>query len=517
MNQRDSSATSPAAFTVGDVAIDASRIFPNQFILGPAYVGGLPGWQMIGAGENVKLTVHSGLGVTQVRDASRSLTLLGYMLDPLNPGASDEDAVRRLLAGFSSIRDLVRLTGSYGGRWLIVATQGSDAWLFTDALGLRQAFYTPQRHGGGIWGGSQPGSIAEILGFTIDDAAREFVGSYAFRSNPEYRWPATATPYKGVRHLLPNHFLDLKTGTSHRYWPDRSLGSMPPHAALEILAERLPGLVEAAAARFDLVLGLTAGWDSRLVLAASRGIKDKIACVTVRQRTMPEGATDIMTAERLAARLGFGHQVIRAPVTTSPAFSYAFKRSVCFAHKHYAADAEAIFGFTQARKVALTGSGAEVGRCSFRSQFPLSRWRRVTARDLARLQRMDALPFAVKHFENWLSDVGDTHGISVLDLFEWEQGHGNWLAMTQLEFDSAWRDIFTPYNSREVLATLLSVDERYRRKPDYRLFRDLMMRLWPEVLSEPINPERRTRLPGRVRRRLGVMVERYRSLFSRAS
>jgi hypothetical protein len=229
---------------------------------------------------------------------------------------------------------------------------------------------------------------------------------------------------------------------------------------------------------------------------------------------MAEGARDIATAARLAARRGLRHQIIRAPVTTSAAFSYAFKRSVCFAHKHYATDAEAILDFTHARKVALTGSGAEVGRCSFRSQLPLSRWRRATARDLARLQRMDALPFAVKHFEYWLSELGDTHGINVLDLFEWEQGHGNWLAMTQLEFDSAWQDIFTPYNSREVLVTLLSVDERYRRKPDHRLFRDLILRLWPEVLSEPINPERRTRLPGRVRRRLGVMFEKYRSLFS---
>jgi hypothetical protein len=515
MSQRILSATAHSAFTVADAAIDATRIFPNQFILGPAHVGGLPNWQMMGVGEDIKLTVHPGLRVTQVRDADRSLMLLGYILDPHNPGGSDEDVLRRLLEGFSSVRDLIALTASYGGRWLIVATQGSDAWLFTDALGLRQAFYTPQRHGGGIWGGSQPGTIAEILGLTIDDEAREFVNSYAFRSDPEYRWPATATPYKEVRHLLPNHYLDLKTGISHRYWPDRPLAPATVSDALDTLAERLPGLVEAAVARFDLVLGLTAGWDSRLVLAASRAVKDKIACVTVRQRTMSEGATDIATAERLAMRLGLGHQVIRAPVTTSAAFSYAFTRSVCFAHKHYAADAEAIFDFTRAGQVALTGSGAEVGRCSFRSQVPLSRWRHVTARDLARLQRMDALPFAVRHFERWLSELGDTHGISVLDLFEWEQGHGNWLAMTQLEFDSAWRDIFTPYNSREVLATLLSVDERYRRKPDYRLFRDLMIRLWPEVLTEPINPERRTRLPGRVRRRLGVMFERYRSIVSR--
>ena len=61
--------------------------------------------------------------------------------------------------------------------------------------------------------------------------------------------------------------------------------------------------------------------------------------------------------------------------------------------------------------------------------------------------------------------------------------------MTQLEFDSAWQDIFTPYNCRDVLTTLLSVDERYRKNPDSTLVHATIERLWPEVMSEPINPK----------------------------
>jgi hypothetical protein len=65
--------------------------------------------------------------------------------------------------------------------------------------------------------------------------------------------------------------------------------------------------------------------------------------------------------------------------------------------------------------------------------------------------------------------------------------------------------------------TLLSVDERYRRKPDYRLFRDLILRLWPEVLSEPINPQRRGGITSRLRRRVSTTLERYRTILSRGS
>jgi len=71
--------------------------------------------------------------------------------------------------------------------------------------------------------------------------------------------------------------------------------------------------------------------------------------------------------------------------------------------------------------------------------------------------------------------------------------------MTQLEFDIAWRESITPYNCRDVLTTLLGVDERHRRAPDYALFRRLIERLWPEVLQEPINPRSRQSLHQRLK------------------
>ena len=89
-----------------------------------------------------------------------------------------------------------------------------------------------------------------------------------------------------------------------------------------------------------------------------------------------------------------------------------------------------------------------------------------------------------------MAEVSQQHYVKLLDLLEWEQDHGNWVAMTQLEFDIAWREIFTPYNCRQVLATLLGVDERFRKAPDYLLFQRAILKAWPELLSEPINPHR---------------------------
>ena len=488
-------------------SVDHSR-YPSQFALGPDFVERLSGSQFPVAGS-LKLTLHPDLAYTRVAEGFRELILIGHMLDPRTPAAGNEAILWRLLGRYTDRAALIDATAGLGGRWVIIAANGEERFLFNDALGLRQVFYIHPSETGAVWAVSQPGLIAEILALPLDPEAEQFVQSYTFRSNPEYRWPGEATAFRVVRHLLPNHWLDLNTGVPQRYWPAGPLAALEPEAAIERLEILLPGMIQAAAQRFDLALSLTAGLDSRLLLAAARNIRDRISFVTVRQSKMSDHHPDVTVPARLSQHLGLPHQIVTSAATTTPDFSSQFKHAVYLAHEHYGPDAEAILRSFSRTKVALTGSGAEVGRCAFRQALPRSDSRTITATDLSELQNMGHEPFAVRHFEKWLADAQPRHDIKLLDLFEWEQGHGNWLAMTQLEFDIAWREIITPYNCREVLTTLLAVDERYRRAPDYSLFRILIKRLWPEVLSESINPKDRWPLLRRIVRKLRSLIRHW--------
>jgi hypothetical protein len=475
--------------------------YPGQFVLGPGAPSGFPEWKSQRITSQLLLSNHPALNVTRVADGERALTLIGVMLDPLAPGASDSEILRRLLPTCVSIRQLTQSTAALGGRWALIAACDDGLFLFHDALGLRQVFHTTCATNG-IWAFSQPGLAVSTLELPFDDGAHEFVDSYAFRSSPEYRWPGAGSPLLGLRHLLPNHYLDLHTARVTRYWPDQALSPMSMTDAIDRIAVIMPGLMQAAAARYDLVLAITAGLDSRLVLAAARSIQHRLSYATVRQAKMPNESEDLTLPARLLTGLGLHHQVVRARASMSPEFSWAFKQNVLLAHDHYGADAEAILARFGRYKAAVTGSGAEIGRCSFRKDLPFGKlFGQVTADDLARLQCVHH-PYAIGLFDEWLSDVGANSPIHVLDLFEWEQGHGNWLAMAQQEFDTAWQEILTPYNCRALLTTFLSVDEQYRRAPNHTLFRMAAKRLWPEVLNEPINPHHRQSV---ARRCVGVL------------
>ena len=130
-----------------------------------------------------------------------------------------------------------------------------------------------------------------MLDLKVDEDAAGYLAA-AVKIDPEYWWPGESTLYKGVRHLLPNHYLDLSTGKTGRYWPSRSVSML--RLMLSYGVVRFFYAVSASAAnRFNLVVTLTAGWDSRLVLAASKDIRHQLSYMTLRQAGEPDDDPDI--------------------------------------------------------------------------------------------------------------------------------------------------------------------------------------------------------------------------------
>ena len=306
----------------------------------------------------------------------------------------------------------------------------------------------------------------------------------------EFWWPGTSSPHVGVEQLLPNHVLPLGGGEPRRYWPREPLPRASPRQALATLPALLDGTMRAAAHRGELVLGLTAGWDSRLVLAASRGVRERLSCVTVKQASMDDDHDDLVVSARLSARLGVPHRVVDAASPEGGAgerFVDDFLGNADHPHVKWAADVAALASAFPGRPLAVSGGFAEAARNFYGTMADVGEGG-VDAAFLLRACCMPAHPFALRHVRRWLDGVPTDLGYSVLDLFYWELRTGNWLAMCQGEFDPAWGDIVTPYNNRELMTRFLSVDKRYRKGPWFLLHRRLVNELWPELMEEPINP-----------------------------
>ncbi len=479
-----------------------------QFILGPRVPAGFEDWQQIEVGEALHLTAHPHLNVEQAANTSVSATLIGYLLDPRNPHASNADILDSLISSIEEGGDLFEFVYPLGGRWVLLVNDSNGARLLGDAAGLRQVFHSDRQQVAELWCASQPGHIATVLKLEMDPQAVAFIEWFQAQS-PESWWPGDSSPYREIRRLLPNHYLELQTGTVHRFWPRKPLPERPLDTAATGIAETLTGMLQSAASRFELAVAMSAGWDSRLMLAACRPVARDLSYYTGKRPDMAWTHMDVRIPTRLLAKLELPHDIIEHGTEVTPEFAAAFSNNVPFAHPGRLAPLQTELNYYKRQKVGVTGNVSEVVRCYYRR--PAGPDQEVTAEYLMNVTGMEH-PFARTYFSAWLDDAGDPRGYNILDLFYWEQRAGSWFAHNCLEFDSTWRDVFIPFNSRQLLAVMLAVDESLRKEPDFELYRQLMVKLWPEVLSEPINPAENRKGP---RKYLRAVVRRLRRQFGR--
>lgn len=464
--------------------------YRSQFVLGSSFVGIFSSPQCHVIRPGIKLTTHPELNVTVARYQCKTLVLVGCMLDPYNPGASDSEIVELLIQRIDNCFDLLTETGRFGGRWVLIAEDGTNSILFSDPAGLRQVFYNMPMHDAPLWCGTQPHVLAGLLGIDKDSEAVELLQSPRSVANKEYLMPGDRTLYKDIRHLLPNHFLDLNTGTSKRYWPHKNISHLSMDVAIPRCADLLRGLLASAANRYDLAMALTAGSDSRLLLAASKTLKQQIVYFTVKTQAgnLTEDHPDLAIPRELSQYLGLKYDVIEQPTAIDKQFANVFKENTSLAHEVWCPDTQAIYDFYGMQKATLPGVVSEISKNMY--QLPYFIERTMTGETIAPMLLMDRALFSVKAIQEWLDDVGQPFNIRRLDLLLWEQRVGNWCAMGQQEFDIAWKEIISLFNCRLLLTTMMSVPRKFRTGPNFILNMNLTRYLWPEVLNIPINPHK---------------------------
>jgi hypothetical protein len=473
----------------------------GQFVLGPQPVERLASWNRYAVGPALHLSAHPALNVTQARGDGLSITLLGFILDPDAPELSDAEIVSRLALAARPGISPVDLTERFGGRWLLIIEEPDDVRIFADPAGLLQMFHTDAAESGAMWAASEPGILAEMLGLEISTEAREFMASDFYTRDDEHWWPWDISPYREIRHLPPNHELSVRTGAARRFWPDKQFTPSTPDEAAEVVGETLRGLITAMHARCPLAVNLTAGLDSRMVLAAARPVARDVLFVTSKKRGMPESDPDLVIARRIAATLGLQHRVIDSDCRLRPEFRELYFSSNLLCHEKWVYGAQAIHDALNLEKAAVGGHIAEVARCYYTTiKSGLDPATSFTPEALAQAIGMGQQAFAVRTMERWKDGLGEVYNYDARDLLYWENRLGSWLSSCQQEFLLAWKEILAPFNNRRVLEAALSVDPGLRGAPDYPFFRTVIARLWPECLELPINPKPAEALAKRVRR-----------------
>ncbi len=292
--------------------------------------------------------------------------------------------------------------------------------------------------------------------------------------------------FENVKKLRPNHYLDFNDLNQIRYFPIAERPVTPIHFddAVTTIANILSGTLKAFANRQRTVLPVTAGYDSRILLAASSA--NAVEAFIYRHPGMASNHLDIQIGKALAEAKGMKHSVYTYDPELQPQeidrFSKLFFPRIEIAPRVLNGDAR---HFPDA--LLLNGNMGEIARTYYgvndaatpnelSTMLGYKNNRSVT--DLMKLWK-DSVPIDYSGKDN------------LLDLFYWEERMGNWASKAKSELRIATR-VVSPMNNHHLWQTVLGVKHKYRATVNNKLFLAVIERLDKRLLPFPINPGRKT-------------------------
>jgi hypothetical protein len=367
-----------------------------------------------------------------------------------------------------------RLSASLGGRYVLVLLSSELQRLYVDAAGSLALVY------------AQDAPIIASTPTLIAGSAYpwdEELQSALDIARTGLWYPAGLTPKRGVRRLLPNHFLDLTSWTEHRFWPNGEVRvpSSDTSATVSAVIQRLRFILGSVAQRFPLQLSLTAGRDSRMLLACAKPFLDKTTFFTLTDGTDVEG--------RLSARLAkrFKLQYQRLPPRHSDASqrnTWDLITGACVGGN--IAEVYTTFATLGATKALLPGVAGEIGRANYGDRVP--DWQApIATAALLHALRVPATPRLLAAMQSWRDTIGVCDNGTLFDLLYIEQRVGAWAGPQHYGCDRYVACHFTPFTDHQVLRLLLDLPWQFRYQE--KLADEVCRQAWPALLDYPFNED----------------------------
>ncbi len=288
------------------------------------------------------------------------------------------------------------------------------------------------------------------------------------------------TPHRGVRRLMPNHYLDLDNWTQHRHWPLAPIEPAPDgEGVIQALKWVADGVLSTLPADRILRVPLTAGRDSRMVLAAMRPYADRIKAFTFTGERIV-APIDAIFAKRIAARAEVDHEIIPARFATPEAAAQWIARTGSVIAGSNAYLHEAMRPLAE-NSVFFPGPGGTVGRAYMWTPADRPDSRASAANMAARASQPITAPF-IDAADRWLEGLKHVDFLTKLDLLFLECYFARGAEIYGPDF--YYDDVCLLLHPR-IQRSMIALPAEYRRKK--RIASDFVERFWPELNEFPYN------------------------------
>ncbi len=452
----------------------------GQFILCRTKDAVPEGWHVRHSGDWY-LGTHPALPVVDILGADSSWIgwLLGWAISP--EGHLVKESVQFDIASHNACAadQFEFCLYEYGGRFSGVCLLESSQRFYLDPIGSLAAVYCASQ--------SIVASTPTLIPLSSDTAENsQFVRQMGIPERDPSWCPLGTTPRRNVERVLPNHFVDLQNWQTVRHWPT---GDIPTTADVSSAVGELVGLlkrnISALAQEHMLHMSLTAGRDTRMLLACARDHSHTVNFVTLRldasQDRVGQTALDCRIAKRIARACDLDHVLLHfRELSSAELEQWLFRTGGCTG---LAASIRSVYGMLDKRRLLLHGAAGELGR-GFHWRPGDTESSRIHPNDLLAKRGIPFTPAIEQRARRWLDGLRVTNALTIWGLLYNEEFNGCWLAPRHYGV-APYALRICPFSHQRLVEIMLSLPTDYRRAN--RLPEDVLRREWPQLLKLPFN------------------------------
>ena len=389
-------------------------------------------------------------------------------------GDSD-DIAQKIAETCKEIRDVVEYEKSLGGKYLLLFKHDEQYYILGDATCSIPVYYNVDDS------------------FACSSNYQYIADMKQYRQDSEYAairrggdisqaMPYDITHYRQIKQLIPNHYLDVNNQKPIRFI-NASVKQkvIPVEEATELVSPMIEKILARYLRDFQIYCPITAGRDSRVVLAFLMKSNAEFSCYTIKHPEHREDAQDIVIPVELCQKEGIEHRLIEDVVVPDTLINEVDKvlgkENYSFRTLRIGQTIKDNFGCGAIINGDIIG---QIGKCSLHRDIPA-----VFATPAYFQCKLHNFSKDAKiQLQQWLNGIkASGEKVNTFDLFSIENRMGRWASQSSAVYSAIGQISLNIFNSRSIIYIWTAVERKKRKNSLLHL--DLIRNTVPSLLDTP--------------------------------
>lgn len=447
-------------------------------------------WKSIQITNEYTLYFHKDQKVSLNSNKGMKTVVIGIAIDIDNIGSASKFSSTDNANSFNSINNTVK---KLGGSYVVIASSEQNIRIYNDPSGMMGVYFAD----------GQAASSPTLLSPLIEND--KILKDFTFGPGNDW-YTGSATPYTGVKKLIPNCALDLTSNSFTRFWPkyeDLNPGGEKPELILDKITYLLRAMMTGVASQGKVLCSITGGQDSRVVLAASKNHWKNFSFFTLRGDWIQQG--DIHYASMIAHKAKLAHQfydIIPNEKWLDELYNEIGANESIGTRRSIASTCLRLAGQDT---IHVNGNlGALCKSYYWHNKHPKTFKADAVSRDFTKPGKITM--HGIAEWSKTLTHVTDP--ATLYNLFYLEQRAGRWISAGE-NCSRLFYESYTPFNHRDFfsLVSSLPLDMQYGGN----ILKELVRRMAPELSTIPYCKARRNwskYIPEKIKQRIRKFVKK---------